>query len=139
MTTDICWILGRTGLVSGVERECNELWGGWETHPLEVHRLHGLVHPTHDRGHIPGNLPMNHASAQRHYKHVSGGKAHRSHRHRCLNPAGHGVNPRRKPEQVEGLVLLPDRIRGVYPCTVRVALLERLLDPQEPVGHDEND
>ena len=62
-----------------------------------------------------------------------------SHRHCRLNPARHGINSGREPQQVESLVLLPDRIRGIYPCTVRVALLERLLGPplQNPADEDD--
>lgn len=74
-------------------------------HPLEVHALHGPVHAFDHRRQVARHL---------------------SHRDRCLDPASDSVDATRKAEQVQGLVLLADRIRRIYPCAFVVALLERL-------------
>ena len=78
---------------------------GRGTHPLEVHTLHRLVHALHHGRHVPGHLP---------------------HGHGGLDPAGDRVDPACEAQEVQGLVLLPDRVRGVYPRAIVVALLQSL-------------
>jgi len=71
---------------------------GEGTHALEVHRLHRFVHAFYDARHVPRHL---------------------SHRHGRLDPA-------REAEEVQRFALLADRVGGIYPYPVVVALLERL-------------
>lgn len=75
------------------------------THALEVHCLHRFVHAFYDARHVPRHL---------------------SHRHGRLDPARDGVDAAREAEEVQRFALLADRIGGVYPRPVVVALLERL-------------
>ena len=83
--------------------------GRWDagrgTHPLEVHALHRLVHALHHGRHVPRHLP---------------------HGHGGLDPAGNRVDPACEAQEVQGLVLLPDGVRGVYPRAIVVALLQSL-------------
>ena len=76
-------------------------------HPLEVHILHCLVHSFDYRRHVSRHL---------------------AHRHCCLDAARDSVHATGEAEEIEGLGLLPDRIRGVYPCSVSVSLLQCLRD-----------
>ena len=78
---------------------------GEGTHALEVHALHRLVHALHDARHVA-----------RHLAHRDGG----------LHAARDRVDAAREAQEVQRLALLPDRVRGVYPRAVVVALLERL-------------
>jgi len=79
--------------------------GRGETHALEVHRLHGFVHAFYYARHVPRHL---------------------SHRHGRLDTARDRVDPACEAKEVQRLALLADRVGGVYPRAVGVALLERL-------------
>lgn len=55
-----------------------------------------------------------------------GGSAHLVHGHCCLHPRCHRVHSRTHPQEVDGLVLLPDGIFSVYPSNLCVAFLNSL-------------
>ena len=75
------------------------------TNAFEVHGFHRFVHAFDDARHVP---------------------CHLSHRSSRLHSARYGVNTAGESEQVERFALFADRIGGVYPCAVVVALLQRL-------------
>ena len=92
------------GVKLGRER-VGEGLGGGVTHTLEVHGFHRFVH------------------AFDYARHVA---CHLAHRHGRLDAARYGVQAAREAQQVQRLALLADRVGGVYPCAVVVALLQRL-------------
>lgn len=69
---------------------------------LQIHRLHGLIHPLDHIRHTPRNLP---------------------HRNRRLHPRADGIDPRRESQQIQSLVLLPDGILRVNFGDVGMVLL----------------
>jgi hypothetical protein len=79
--------------------------GGKGTHALEVHRFHRFVHAFDDARHVP---------------------CHLSHCRGRLDSACDGVDAACEAEQVQRFALFADRIGGVYPRAVVVALLECL-------------
>src|SRR5258708_17438483 len=85
--------------------EGEERRGKGGAHTFEVHGFHGLVHAFDDARHIP---------------------CHLSHRSRSLHSARYCIDPAGKSEQVKRFALFADRVGGVYPCAVVVALLQSL-------------
>jgi hypothetical protein len=75
------------------------------TNALEVHGFHCFVHAFDYACHVSRHL---------------------SHRSGCLHSARYGVDPAGESEQVERFGLFADRIGGVYPRAIVVALLQRL-------------
>jgi hypothetical protein len=59
------------------------------TDAFEIHAIHGRVHPSHDTGHVPSNLP---------------------HGHRRFYPAGYSVDTTCKPQQAQSFALLADGV-----------------------------
>ena len=76
-----------------------------ETNALEVHGFHRFVHAFDYACHVARHL---------------------SHRGGCFHSARYGVDPAGESEQVERFALFADRVGGVYPCSIVVALLQRL-------------
>lgn len=77
-----------------------------DTHLLDVHAIHSLVHAPDDGSHVA---------------------CHLAHRHRGLYAAADRVDAARQPQQVKSLALLSDGILGVDACAICVALLEGLI------------
>jgi hypothetical protein len=72
------------------------------TYPFQVHALHRRVHAADHRRHVARDL---------------------THGHRRLDTTGYGIDTAGKPEEVQRLAFLADRVRGVDAGAVGVALL----------------